>query len=303
MIEVKEVRKTFGSVAAVDGISFTAQRGEIFGLIGPNGAGKSTTIRMIMNILAPDGGQITFEGTALTEQDKDRIGYLPEERGLYRKVKVNEMLMYLGELKGASKEVLQKNIDTWLDRFDLVAWKNRPISELSKGMSQKVQFIASVAHDPDVLFFDEPFAGLDPVSSDLLRESVVDLSRAGKTVLFSTHIMEQAERLCNRIFLINKGKQVVYGSLDEIKEAHGTRTVTVEFDGDGSFIRDLPGVASASRYPRWIELELEDGVDPDSILEKLVGKISIRRFEVMAPSLHNIFVSLVGAEDTGDSDE
>ena len=296
MIEVKNVTKSFDSVTAVRDVSFATEPGEIFGLIGPNGAGKSTTIRMIMNILAPDSGSILFEGKPITEKDKDRIGYLPEERGLYKKVKVNDMLIYLGELKGKERNLLQKNIDYWLDRFDLSDWKMKPISELSKGMSQKVQFIAAVAHEPAILFFDEPFAGLDPVSSDLLRESIIELSRSGKTVLFSTHIMEQAERLCNRIFLIDKGRKVVYGSVDEIKDAHGSNTVAVEYDGDGSFINGLPQVAGATTYQRWIELQLVDGADPDDLLKALVGRISIRRFEVKAPSLHSIFINLVGPE-------
>ena len=300
MIEVKNVTKSFDSVTAVQDVSFTTEPGEIFGLIGPNGAGKSTTIRMIMNILAPDSGSILFEGRPIAEKDKDRIGYLPEERGLYKKVKVNDMLLYLGELKGRERDRLQKNIDYWLDRFDLLDWKMKPISELSKGMSQKVQFIAAVAHEPAILFFDEPFAGLDPVSSDLLRESIIELSRSGKTVLFSTHIMEQAERLCNRIFLIDKGRKVVYGSVDEIKDAHGSNTVAVEYDGDGSFINGLPQVVGATTYQRWIELQLADGADPDDLLKALVGRISIRRFEVKAPSLHNIFINLVGPEAQND---
>ena len=300
MIEVDRINKSFETVQAVKDVSFTAQAGEIFGLIGPNGAGKSTTIRMIMNIIAPDSGTILFEGRSIEEKDKERIGYLPEERGLYKKVKVNDMLLYLGELKGGQRGRLQERIDYWLGRFDLKAWKDKPVSELSKGMSQKVQFTAAVAHEPDILFFDEPFAGLDPVSSDLLRESIIELSRSGKTVLFSTHIMEQAEKLCNRIFLIDKGERVVYGSLEEIKESHGSNTVVVEFDGDGSFISDLPEVARATSYQRFAELELVEGIDPDSVLQRLVGKISIMRFEVVSPSLHNIFISLVGTNGSED---
>ena len=299
MISVENVSKSFESVEAVKGVSFTTAPGEIFGLIGPNGAGKSTTIRMIMNIIAPDSGSISFDGRQICDADKERIGYLPEERGLYKKVKLNDMLLYLGELKGMERSRLQNNINNWLKRFDLSTWQYKPIRELSKGMSQKVQFIAAVAHEPDILFFDEPFAGLDPVSSDLLRESIMDLSRDGRTVLFSTHIMEQAEKLCSRIFLINSGAQVVYGTLDELKTAHGSKTIVVEYDGDGSFIAELPIVARAVSYPRWVELELTDDVDPDKLLAALVGRVSIRRFEVKAPSLHNIFVSLVGGKRDG----
>ena len=299
MISVENVSKSFESVEAVKGVSFTTAPGEIFGLIGPNGAGKSTTIRMIMNIIAPDSGSISFDGRQICDADKERIGYLPEERGLYKKVKLNDMLLYLGELKGMERSRLQNNINNWLKRFDLSTWQYKPIRELSKGMSQKVQFIAAVAHEPDILFFDEPFAGLDPVNSNLLKESIMDLSRDGRTVLFSTHIMEQAEKLCSRIFLINSGAQVVYGTLDELKTAHGSKTIVVEYDGDGSFIAELPIVARAVSYPRWVELELTDDVDPDKLLAALVGRVSIRRFEVKAPSLHNIFVSLVGGKRDG----
>ena len=297
MIAVDKVSKSFESVEAVKSISFATEPGEIFGLIGPNGAGKSTTIRMIMNIIAPDTGTITFDGKQIKDDDKARIGYLPEERGLYKKVKLNEMLLYLGELKGMERSRLQTNIDGWLKRFDLTAWQHKPIAELSKGMSQKAQFIAAVAHEPDILFFDEPFAGLDPVSSDLLRESILDLSREGRTVLFSTHIMDQAEKLCNRIFLINSGSQVVYGTLDELKDTYGTKTVAVEYDGDGSFISDLPFVSRADSYQRWVEVELKEDTDPDTLLKAIVGRVSIRRFEVKAPSLHNIFISLVSGKD------
>ena len=296
MIQVNNVIKHYGSVLAVDGVSFETKPGEIFGLIGPNGAGKSTTIRMIMNIIAPDAGEILFDGKRMTEGDKRRIGYLPEERGLYRKVKVNEMLLYLGELKAGKSEGIQSRIDEWLGRFDLLSWKNAKISELSKGMSQKVQFVAAVAHDPDILFFDEPFAGLDPVSADVLRDSIVRLSEQGKTILFSTHIMEQAEKLCHRIFLINKGRQIVYDRLDAIKDSHGDRSVVVEFDGNADIFDSIEEIASISKFPRFVELVLNENTEPDAVLAKIVGRISIRRFEVVAPSLHNIFVKLVGAD-------
>ncbi len=297
MIRVENITKSYGRIEAVDGISFETVPGEIFGLIGPNGAGKSTTIRMIMNIIAPDSGKILFDDRPITESDKGRIGYLPEERGLYKKVTVNDMLLFLGRLKGAADADIQRNIDTWLDRFDLSQWKHGKISELSKGMSQKVQFISAVAHDPEILFFDEPFAGLDPVSADVLRDSILELSSAGKTILFSTHIMEQAEKLCHRIFLINRGKRVVYGSLEELKDSYGHRTVTVEFDGDGSIFDDLSQIAHVERYPRFVELELSDGADADDLLKAIVGRISIRRFELVSPSLHNIFVQLVGNDN------
>ncbi len=294
MVEVKSITKRFGELTAVDKISFAAREGEIFGLIGPNGAGKSTTIKMIMNILVPDEGGIYFSGRPMSEEDKEHIGYLPEERGLYKKVKVGEMLRYLSDLKGRSPGEAELRINAWLERFELGSWKERRIEELSKGMAQKIQFIAAVAHDPDLLFFDEPFAGLDPVSSDLLLETIQQLGAEGKTILFSTHIMEQAEKICNRILLINRGREVVSGPVSEIKQRHGRNSVQIEFDGDGSFIEDLPFVADVRRFPRWIEAELAEADAADRLLEALVGRVSVTRFERVTPSLHRIFVNLVG---------
>lgn len=294
MIEVKSIKKTFGDITAVSDISFTANRNEIFGLIGPNGAGKSTTIRMIMNILAPDDGQILFDGNPIQEKDKERIGYLPEERGLYKKVKVNEMLIYLAKLKNADIQESQERIDYWLDRFDLMQWKEAKIEELSKGMGQKVQFIASMAHDPELIFLDEPFAGLDPVSSDQLRDSILDLGKQGKTILFSTHIMEHAEKICNSIFLINKGREVISGRVEDVKDTHGKKSVIVEFDGNSEFVKDLAMVKKVITYPRYLEIELTDDGDPDVLLKKLVDNVSVRKFEITTPSLHKIFVDRVG---------
>ncbi|MDC7244621.1 MAG: ATP-binding cassette domain-containing protein [Sphaerochaetaceae bacterium] len=293
MISLEKVTKEYGSTKAVEDLSFNAPEGGIFGLIGPNGAGKTTTIRMIMNIIEPDQGSILFDGEPLVEKDKDRIGYLPEERGIYKKSKVNDLLIYLGRLKGRSDDFLQNNIDLWLDRFQLSRWKDSKIEELSKGMTQKIQFIASVVHDPDILILDEPFSGLDPVSTDLLRESIARIAKSGKTILFSTHIMEQAERICNQIVLLNKGKAVVNGPLNKIKDEFGTRSVVVDFTGDGSFIKNLPQVEKVIEYPQYIEIALKDGADTDELLKQLIQYVSIRRFEIVAPSLHNIFVSLI----------
>jgi len=294
MIEVNAISKRFGTLTAVDGLTFAAREGEIFGLIGPNGAGKTTTIKMIVNILAPDSGEILFSGRRMREEDKDRIGYLPEERGLYRKVRVNEMLLYLADLKGKARSASQPVIDGWLKRFDLMEWKHRRIDELSKGMAQKVQFIAAVAHMPDLLFFDEPFAGLDPVSADLLLDSMRAFSREGRTVLFSTHIMDHAERICNRILLINGGREIVSGTMAAVKERYGRNSVAIEFDGDIEFVKDLPYVAGVVSYPRWIEVELNRSGAHRELFEALAGRVSVTRFELVAPSLHKIFIDLVG---------
>lgn len=303
MLEVRSVTKNFGDLTAVDAVSFTASPGQIYGLIGPNGAGKSTIIRMIMNILAPDTGDIFFDGRPVREEDKSRIGYLPEERGLYKKVKLGDMLWYLADLKGADPEFGKGNIDRWLERFELTEWKDRKIEELSKGMTQKAQFIAAVAHDPEMMFFDEPFSGLDPVSTDMLRESIVEMGNRGKTVLFSTHNMESAERICSNIFMINEGREVISGGMSHIKDFYGSRSVILEFDGSADFISDLPEVEKMIRYPRWVEIELTDESSPDKLLAKLTGRISIRRFEVASPSLHKIFVDLVGKQPEEVEDE
>jgi ABC-2 type transport system ATP-binding protein len=301
MIELQRVSKSFGQVKAVDGISFATREGEIFGLLGPNGAGKSTTIKMIMNILTPDSGSILFNGSPLRESDKDRIGYLPEERGLYRKVKINQMLLYLASLKNADSPEVEKRLDRWLARFDLSEWKTRTPEALSKGMAQKVQFIASVLHDPEFLFLDEPFSGLDPVSTDVLREAVLELGSRGTTILFSTHSMDVAERICSRILIIDHGREVISGSVADIKSRYGHNTVAVEFDGVIDFGSVTGMVRNVSRYPRWVEMELLEGASPQALLKCLVGQVSVRRFEVVSPSLHKIFVELVGG--TGKSGE
>jgi ABC-2 type transport system ATP-binding protein len=302
MIELRAISKSFGRVKAVDGISLSAKEGEIFGILGPNGAGKSTMIKMIMNILKPDSGWIFFNGKSIRESDKDRIGYLPEERGLYRKVKINEMLLYLASLKNTDRRTASKRLDAWLDRFNLLEWKTSTPEVLSKGMAQKVQFIASVLHDPEFLFLDEPFSGLDPVSADSLREAILELGSRGKTILFSTHNMEVAERICSRILVIDHGREVISGSLADIKTRYGKNTVAIEFDGTIDFGSLSGMLRNLSRFPRWVELELVEGVSPQALLKILVDQVSVRRFEVVAPSLHNIFVELVGEAQKNSSE-
>jgi ABC-2 type transport system ATP-binding protein len=296
-IDVRGIRKLFGELAAVDGISFKAGEGRIFGLLGPNGAGKTTTIRIIMNILAPDEGSVLFDGRPIGRKDKDRIGYLPEERGLYRKMTVCDLLLYLASLKGASRAFCQPRIERWLERFELSDWKKRKVEELSKGMAQKVQFIATVLHEPQLVFLDEPFAGLDPVATEVLREAVLELARGGTTVLLSTHIMEQAERMCHELLIIDHGREVLSGTLERIKAAYGRGSVVVEFDGDPQIIRRHRSVTDLIVYPRWVEAELAEGSSPDDLLAGLVGRLSIKRFEVVTPSLHKIFLSRMGHKE------
>jgi ABC-2 type transport system ATP-binding protein len=299
-IEVQGVRKRFGELAAVDGLSFRAVEGRIFGLLGPNGAGKTTTIRMIMNIIAPDEGSILFDGRPIDKRDKDRIGYLPEERGLYRKMQVGELLLYLASLKGVGRADCQPRIDKWLSRFELLDSRKRKVEELSKGMAQKVQFIATVLHEPRLIFLDEPFAGLDPVATEVLREAVLELAGGGTTVLLSTHIMEQAERMCHELLLIDHGREVLSGTLEKIKAGYGRSSVVVEFDGDAEVLRRQPSVADLIVYPRWVEAELAEGASPDDLLVNLAGRVAIKRFEVVAPSLHKIFLSRMGHKEASD---
>ena len=303
MIEVEHIFKTYGSTVAVSDLSFKSSPGEIFGLLGPNGAGKSTTIRMIMNIIAPESGRILFKGSVLNAKDKDRIGYLPEERGLYKKLTVAEVLRYLASLKNVDAAAADRRMNDWLERFGLSEWKDRKVDELSKGMAQKVQLTAAVIHDPDFVFLDEPFSGLDPVSTDVLRDAVVDLNRAGKTVLFSTHNMEQAERICHSILVLNKGQEVISGRLADVKERYGKRSVAVEFDGDLAFLDEHPGVAHVIRYPRWAEIDLADGHTADELFAALAGRVSVRRFEVLSPSLHKIFVDQLGGRSADEAQE
>ncbi len=302
MIELTDVRKRFGSVQAVDGLSFRAAPGEIFGLLGPNGAGKSTTIKMIMNILAPDSGEILFNGHRLGERDKDAIGYLPEERGLYRKLQVEEMLLYLASLKNAEPAAARRRVSDWLERFDLGGWKKRKCDELSKGMAQKAQFVAAVAHDPSFLFLDEPFSGLDPISMDVMRDAVLEIGKKGTLILFSTHNMEVAERLCSSILIMDHGREVVSGPLAEIKGRYGTNSAVVEFDGDLDVSRLASLSANVTRYPRWVEVELADGATPRQLLSALLEQVSVRRFEMASPSLHRIFVEKLGGRGGTDNE-
>jgi ABC-2 type transport system ATP-binding protein len=254
---------------------------------------------MIVNILAPDSGSILFDGRRISEEDKDRIGYLPEERGLYRKVKTGEMLLYLASLKNAEPKAAEKRLDQWLERFDLTEWKAKKPEDLSKGMAQKVQFIAAVLHEPQYIFLDEPFTGLDPVSTDVLRDAVLELGKQGKTILFSTHNMEVAEKLCSRIVIIDHGREVVSGALSDIKARHGKNSVGVEFDGEMDFQKLARLAAKVSRYPRWAEIELSDGSSAQDLLKSIVDQpqVRIRKFEALVPSLHAIFVELVGGKN------
>jgi len=251
---------------------------------------------MIMDIIRPDAGEVRVFGDRLADGTKDRIGYLPEERGLYRKMKVSEMLEFQGAIKGMTPSAARKAGLDGLDRLELGAWKEKKVEELSKGMQQKVQFVAAVMAKPELLILDEPFSGMDPVNQDLFKDEIRGLNRAGTTILFSTHQMDTAEKLCKRIALINHGKIALTGVLSEVKAGFGKNSVLLEFEGDGAFLESLPGVARVDNYGQYQEIRLAEGADPQELLRASVGRLRIRRFEMVSPTLHNIFIELVGGE-------
>ncbi|MGD8375162.1 MAG: ATP-binding cassette domain-containing protein [Acidobacteriota bacterium] len=289
------IRKSFGKVHAVQGLDLTIPRGSVYGLLGRNGAGKSTTIRMLMDILAPDEGTIRIFGEPMGESVRDRIGYLPEERGLYPKMKVNDVLLFLAAIHRVPRAAAQPRIDRWLDRMDLAGWKDRKVQELSKGMQQKLQFVGTILHEPELVVLDEPFSGLDPVNVTLLKDILLELTRSGKTLIFSTHIMEQAEKLCESVCIIDRGRKVLDGALGAIKEHHGKNTVILSYDGSGAFLDD-PDVARKDDYGHYVEVALRDGADPQRLLRRALEATRVSRFEVVQPSLNDIFIQQVGRE-------
>jgi ABC-2 type transport system ATP-binding protein len=295
------ITKRFSGHTAVDALSLTVPPGVIYGLLGPNGAGKSTTIRMIMGIYVPDEGSVSLFGVSGGLEQSERIGYLPEERGLYPKMRVLDVLLFLAEMKGMDRRTARPKALAWLERLGLGDWKLRKVNELSKGMQQKVQFISTVLHDPDLLVMDEAFSGLDPVNAQVLKETVLELRGRGKTILLSTHIMEQAEKLCDSVCIIARGKKLVDGTLAEVKRTHGGKHVLVNFDGargaaDRVFA-DRQLVAKADVSGQFAELELAAGADAQGILQALVSSgARLSRFELAEPSLNKIFIDLVGPE-------
>jgi len=291
-IEAKNLYKSYGQVQAVKDFSFKTESGKIYGIIGPNGAGKSTTIRMIMGILLPDSGQIFFSKEKLNYNTLNRIGYLPEERGLYRKQICEDVLLYLAELKGKKEKQVYGKMCELLERFNLIEYKNKKIETLSKGMAQKLQFISTVLHEPDYIFLDEPFSGLDPLSIDELREFLLELKNQGKVIMFSTHNMEQAERICDNISLINHGIEVLGGTIESIKSKFGKNSIAISFDG---VLPDMKSIAkNIINYPKWAEIELINGISSQDCLSFLVKSyVKINKFEVIQPSLHSIFVKVV----------
>ncbi len=284
----------------MDDLSLTVPRGAIYGLLGPNGAGKTTTIRMILDILPPDAGTVRLFGAPGGGRvHGSRIGYLPEERGLYRRMRVLDVIVFLAEMKGVGRRTARARALEWLERLGLEAWARRRVEELSKGMQQKVQFITTVLHEPELVVLDEPFAGLDPVNAQAIKDAMLALTRSGATVLLSTHIMEQAEKLCDALCIIARGRKLVEGAVGEIKRAHGGQHIVVGFDGSSGAAREIFAdrrlVRAVDDYGRYAELELAPGADAQQILARLVSSgARLSRFELREPSLNTIFLDLVG---------
>jgi ABC-2 type transport system ATP-binding protein len=305
-IEIRDVAKRYAAHVAVRDLSLVVPRGAVYGLLGPNGAGKTTTIRMILDIIEPDTGTITVLGASSRDRAVlDRIGYLPEERGLYRKMEVRRVLRFLAELKGVRAAEADRRIDEWTERLSLRSaekdWGKARVDELSRGMQQKVQFIGALLHDPELVILDEPFSGLDPVNAQALKDTVVELKRRGRTVIFSTHLMDNAERLCDAVCIIARGEKVLDGAVTEVKAAHGEQSIALAFDAEASpaaaaVLSDRSLVSRIDDSNRFYELELAPGADPQLLLRRLVATgAPIRRFERMQPSLHRIFLDRVGA--------
>jgi ABC-2 type transport system ATP-binding protein len=293
-VELCDVTKTFGRHVAVNDLSLNVPEGSVYGFIGPNGSGKTTTLRMIMHILHPDRGDIHVLGEQRLGAASDRVGYLPEERGLYKQMKVRELLRFYAELKGCWDN--KAAIDSWLERLGLSDWAEKKVEALSKGMAQKVQFIATVASRPQLVLLDEPFSGLDPVNAVVLRDAVLDLKRDGTTVIFSTHDMSVAEKMCDFIFMIYKGKKVLDGTLESIQDRFGSDTVRVRLEGNGVPLDRLPGVHKVADFGRLQELQLERGTDTQALLAALMTHGRVRHFELARPSLQEIFVHIAAPE-------
>ncbi len=291
-IDVEHVTKSYAGRVVVDDVSLSVEQGEIFGLIGPNGAGKTTTIRMMMDIIKPDSGQVMVLGKSLNETTKNRLGYLPEERGLYKRLRVMDSIFYLASLKGQVRSKAEARANELLSQTGMLANKNKKIDELSKGMGQIIQFIVTIVHDPDLVILDEPFSGLDPVNTEILKTIVVGLRDRGKTVVLSTHQMNQVEELCDRVLMIDKGRSVLYGTLRDIKAKFRGNSLLVECEGD---LPPLSGISGSHLHGTITELVLEGGTSPKRVLEELVASgVAVTRFEVASPSLNEIFVRLAG---------
>lgn len=302
MLSIEHIAKTYkGGIKAVDDISFAVQPGMVMGILGPNGAGKTTTIRMILNIIRPDTGVIVFNGNPVGEDTKNHIGYLPEERGLYRKSSIEDTLHYFASLKSMDRKESTHRIAAWLERFELGGMGKRKIEELSKGNQQKVQFIAALLHNPSLLILDEPFSGLDPVNQIKFKDIVLSLRDEGKAIIFCTHQIEAAEKICDSIVLINKGKAVINGTVEQVKSEHGSNAIRMEFEGNAEFLRALPMVQSADIYQNYAEAELTEGTTLSDVLPHALPHVRLTKIETVQPSLLSIFINTVGRENLSEA--
>lgn len=294
VLEISDIIKKYGEFTAVNGVSFNVSEGHIYGVLGPNGAGKTTTIRMIMNIIAPDSGSIKLFGQTMNDKLKSRIGYLPEERGLYQKMKVIDMLVFLGELHGMKASAAKESAVFWLEKMQLSENIQNNVDELSKGMQQKIQIIGTIMHDPDLIILDEPFSGLDPVNVNLIKNLMMDMREKGKAIMFSTHMMDAAEKLCNEILMINKGNKVLDGKLNKILSEYGKNSVHIEFHGDGKIFNQNEIVNKVDHYPNYVEVELKEGYTPSQLIKKVIDNVEITAIQSSKSSLNEIFISLAG---------
>jgi len=300
VVEIENVTKTFGSVTAVDNLSLNVPKGCIYGFIGPNGSGKTTTLRMIMNIFYPDSGIIRTFGEESYGTMSVRIGYLPEERGMYKKMKVRDLLQFYGELKNGQK--VNKEVDYWLNRLDLSEWANKKIETLSKGMGQKVQFIATIVSKPELIILDEPFTGLDPVNVEAIKDAVLDLRSQGATVIFSTHDMNVAEKMCDFIFMIFKGQKVLDGTLVSIQDKYGNDTLRIRAEGGVAALQNLDGIQKITDFGQIQELRLHPDDDHQKILSDIMSRTRVYSFELAKPTLYDIFLRIAGPEAKEDAD-
>ncbi len=293
ILELQSITKRFDGFTAVDQLSFAIAKGTVYGLLGPNGAGKTTSIRMTIGITMPDSGEVRMFGEPFRREHLKRIGYLPEERGLYKRMKIRELLVFLAELKGVAPGEAAKRAMYWLDRLELGSWADKKAEELSKGMQQKVQFIAAVLHDPDFLILDEPFSGLDPNNAKDLLDVLLEQRKAGKTIMFSTHRMDTVERLCDAICLVNHGRSVLEGKLKEVKAGYGKSSIHLEFEGELPFLGRKDLFQSVNNYGNYVEMRLNPGVDTQEILRMAAQSARVTKFELVEPSLEAIFIDTV----------
>lgn len=297
MLEVIKLVKTYGQIKAVDNLTFSVKPGKIFGMLGPNGAGKTTTIRTILNIIKPNSGEVLLNGKPVTKDSFNSIGYLPEERGLYKKSKVIDVITYLAHLKGMQSAAIKSEAERWLKKLEIPHFRDRKVEELSKGNQQKIQFITAVIHNPELLILDEPFSGFDPINQQLIKDVILDLLDNGKIIILSTHQMDTAEKLCSEILLINSGKEVLSGNLAEIKQKFGGNHVRFSFEGDVKFLSMMNEVISYELYSNNAEVHIKDDVKPEVFLKQIIDKVTIKQFSIVEPTLNKIFIDSIKARN------